>query len=90
MLSKLSQINNAEFTSVEESRKTYYAKGRPMPIELLKFGPFIVLILQVVRIFVGKKAKAMIDTVITFLSDVAGPVQIAKYSNLGQEPEIIQ
>lgn len=79
MLSKLNQINKAEFIAVQENRKTYYAKGRPMPIELLKYSSFIVLILEIVRIFLGKNAKAKVDEIIKFFNDVAGPTQIARY-----------
>lgn len=69
-----------DFTKVQESQKTYYASGRPMPIELLKYASFLIIILEVVRIFLGAKGKQKIDEIVRFLQLVAGPEQLAQYA----------
>ena len=87
IIKSLKELNKAEFNKVDISQKMYVVKGRPFPIELLKYSSFIVLILRIIKVipFIGPKTKLMIDEIISFFNSYAGPEQIAMYGTSSKE-----
>jgi hypothetical protein len=83
IIKNLKELNKAEFAQINMSQKMYVVKGRPFPVELLKYSSFIVLILRIIKIipFIGPKTKLMIDEIISFLTMYAGPDQVAMYNS---------
>ena len=84
IIKSLKELNKAEFVQLDMSQKMYTVKGRPFPVELLKYSSFIVLILRTIKIvpFIGPKTRLMIDEIISFLNMYAGPDQIEIYKSL--------
>jgi hypothetical protein len=83
IIKSLKELNKAEFVQLDMSQKMYTVKGRPFPVELLKYSSFIVLILRIIKIvpFIGPKTRLMIDEIISFLNMYAGPDQIEIYKS---------
>lgn len=87
IIKSMKELNKAEFTQINMVQKMYVVKGRPFPVELLKYSSFIVLILRIIKIipFIGPKTKSMIDEIISFLTMYAGPEQVAMYSSSNRD-----